>query len=320
MTLPIAVFVGVLAIVLGAYYTLVIRDEDREQRKLRKRIRTSAARHEKQLGLVRDADRLSGVDPVARLLARVSGLIGPLQLLIDQAGMKITPGSFVLASGSAALVGFIAVQSTLGRPLLALMVAGGLACLPYVWLRHRRSMRLWKFEEQFPESVDLISRALKAGHTFQTGLQIVADEVEEPVRSEFRLLYDQQNFGMPLTDALRAFADRIPVLDAKFFATAVLTQREAGGNLSEVLDNLSSVIRERFKVKRQVRVVSAHGRITGWVLAGLPPSLAVIFMIVRPQHIQTLFEDPLGMQMIYAALGLQAVGTLIIRRIVNIEY
>ena len=320
MTLPIAVFVGVLAIVLGAYYTLVIRDEDREQRKLRKRIRTTAARHEKQLGLVRDADRLSGVDPVARLLARVSGLIGPLQLLIDQAGMKITPGSFVLASGSAALVGFLAVQSTLGQPLLALMVAGGLACLPYVWLRHRRSVRLWKFEEQFPESVDLISRALKAGHTFQTGLQIVADEVEEPVRSEFRLLYDQQNFGMPLTDALRAFADRIPVLDAKFFATAVLTQREAGGNLSEVLDNLSSVIRERFKVKRQVRVVSAHGRITGWVLAGLPPSLAVIFMIVRPEHIQTLFNDPLGMQMIYAALGMQVVGTLIIRRIVNIEY
>jgi tight adherence protein B len=204
--------------------------------------------------------------------------------------------------------------------MLASVIGGIAGSVPYLWVRRVRSVRIWKFEEQFPESIDLISRALRAGHTFQAGLSMVADEVEEPVKSEFRLLYDRQNFGMPLPDALRAFAERVPVLDAKFFATAVLTQRDAGGNLSEVLDNLSSVIRERFKVKRQVRVVSAHGRITGWVLAGLPPALACLFMIVRPQHIQTLFNDPLGMQLIYAALVLQVVGSLIIKKIVNIEY
>ncbi len=111
---------------------------------------------------------------------------------------------------------------------------------------------------------------------------------------EFRLLYDQQNFGMPLSDAMKAFAERLPLLDARFFVTAVLTQRESGGNLAEILGNLANVIRERFKVKRQVRVISAHGRITGWVLSGLPPSLAVAFMITSPSHIMTLVNDPMG--------------------------
>ena len=129
--------------------------------------------------------------------------------------------------------------------------------VPIFVLRYRRDRRVLKFEEQFPEAIDLIARALRAGHAFTTGLSMVADEVDPPVGQEFRLLYERQNFGMPLPEALREFAQRIPVLDAKFFATAVLTQRESGGNLAEVLDNLSSVIRERFRVKRQVRVISA---------------------------------------------------------------
>ena len=137
---------------------------------------------------------------------------------------------------------------------------------------------------------------------------------------EFRLVYDQQNFGMPLGDALTAFAERVQILDARFFVTAVLTQRESGGNLAEILGNLSAVIRERFKVKRQVQVVSAHGRITGWVLSGLPPSLAVAFTITSPKHMQTLVNDPMGVNMIFGALFLQVMGTLIIRRLVNIEY
>jgi tight adherence protein B len=187
-------------------------------------------------------------------------------------------------------------------------------------VRRKRAKRLIKFEEQFPEAIDLIARALRAGHTFQTGLSMVAEELDAPVGTEFRLLYDRQNFGMPIPEALRDFAQRVPLLDAKFFATAVLTQREAGGNMAEVLDNLSSVIRDRFKIKRQVRVISAHGRITGWVLAGLPPSLASIFMIVSPKHMQTLFNDPIGQQLLIVALVLQVVGTFIIRKIVRIEY
>ena len=156
--------------------------------------------------------------------------------------------------------------------------------------------------------------------TFHGRRDVRVDEVPDPVRTEFRLLHDRQNFGMPFPDALRDFGERIPVLDAKFFTTAVLIQREAGGNLSEVLGNLSSVIRERFRVKRQVRVLSAHGRITGWVLSGLPPALAGAFMFTSPNHLSTLVNDTLGQQMIAIALLLQVAGTLIIRKLVNIEY
>jgi tight adherence protein B len=148
---------------------------------------------------------------------------------------------------------------------------------------------------------------------------MAADEVEEPVRSEFRLLHDRQNFGMPLPDALRSLAVRVPLLDARFFATAVLTQRESGGNLSEVLDNLSKLIRERFKLRRQVRALSAHGRITGWVLAALPIVLAALLFVIAPEHIGLLFTDPLGIRMIVAAGVLQVIGFLAMQRIVNIE-
>jgi tight adherence protein B len=149
---------------------------------------------------------------------------------------------------------------------------------------------------------------------------MAAEESMPPVAGEVRLLYDQQNFGMPLSDALKAFAARIPILDARFFVTAVLTQRESGGNLSEILTNLANVIRERFKVKRQVRVISAHGRLTGWILSGLPPCLAVAFFLTSPNYIMELVNDPLGVRLIFLGVFLQISGTLIIRKLVNIEY
>jgi tight adherence protein B len=161
---------------------------------------------------------------------------------------------------------------------------------------------------------------LRAGHALTTGLNMVAEELPKPIGPEFKQLYDQQNFGLPLPQALRNFAERIPSLDARFFVTAVLTQREAGGNLSEVLDNLSAIIRERFKVKRQVRVISAHGRMTGWVLSALPTALALFFCFMNPAKYAEFYRDPLGMQMIAFALGLQLIGVLIIKKIVNIEY
>jgi tight adherence protein B len=134
------------------------------------------------------------------------------------------------------------------------------------------------------------------------------------------MLYDQQNFGLPLSQALRNFGERVPSLDARFFVTAVLTQKEAGGNLSEVLDNLGAIIRDRFKVKRQVRVVSAHARITGWVLSALPTALGLFFCLIAPEKYASFYRDPLGMQMIAGALFLQLTGVFIIKKIVNIEY
>ena len=175
-------------------------------------------------------------------------------------------------------------------------------------------------EEQFPEGLDLLGRALRAGHSFTTGIEMVGNEMPDPLGPEFRMLFDQQNYGMPLPDALKLFAERIPVLDARFFVTAVLIQRESGGNLSEVLDNLARVIRERFRVKRQIRVISAHGRLTGWILVALPPCLGLVLFSINPETRQLMFYDPMGQQMMLGALVLQFIGTLIIRKIVNVEY
>jgi tight adherence protein B len=192
--------------------------------------------------------------------------------------------------------------------------------IPYLIVRYARNKRLELFEEQFPEAIALIARALRAGHAFPTGLQMVADEIPAPVGAEFKLVHDRQSFGMSLNEALKGMAERVPVLDARFFVTAVLTQRETGGNLSEVLDNLANVIRERFKVKRQVRVVTAHGRITGWILAALPPALAVVLCFVSPEHMKTMITDPLGIKMLAIGGTMQAIGTVIIRKLVNIRY
>jgi tight adherence protein B len=203
----------------------------------------------------------------------------------------------------------------------AAAVAGAVgAFLPYLVVSRKRTVRLRTFDEQFPEAIDLISRALRAGHAFTTGLGMVAEEIPAPVGQEFRRLYDEQNFGMSLPDAMRAMAMRVPVLDARFFVTAVLTQRESGGNLSEVLDNLASVMRERFKLKRQIRVISAHGRISAWVLSCLPPALAGVLFLLSPDFMRILWEDPLGIGLVVIAITLQVTGTIIISRLVRIEY
>jgi len=175
------------------------------------------------------------------------------------------------------------------------------------------------FEEQFPEGLDLISRALKAGHAFATGLKMVADEMPDPVGPEFRKTFDEQNFGLPLKDALDNLTFRVPSLDVRFFATAVLIQRETGGNLSEILENLAHVVRERFKILRQVRVYTAHGRFTGYVLLALPAVLCIALSFINPEHMNLLLRERMGQMMLLGALGLQTTGYLWIKQVIKIE-
>lgn len=320
MALVALTFVVILAIVLGAYFLFVVRPEQDERTKLLRRAKLSAPEVAAVTQLEREKSRLSAVGAVERLLSQAHGVSGPLEKLVTQSGLKITVGTLVMATILAALGGYLLVKWLTYYTYLGLAAAPIFGVIPYLVVRFFRTKRLNTFEEQFPEAIDLLARALRAGHAFPTGLQMVADEIPEPVGGEFKLMYDRQNFGMPLNDALKGLAERIPILDAKFFATAVLTQRETGGNLSEVLDNLSVVIRDRFKVKRQVRVLTAHGRITGWILAALPPSLAVILTFISPDHMKTMITDPLGIQMLAVGGTMQVVGTLIIRKLVNIRY
>lgn len=314
-----AVFLAVLAIVLGAYWLLIVRPEQQRGGAVRRRLRGTGVRVSKaEIG--KSAEPLSTVGLLNAALQRWTGLSAPLRALIERSGLRMSVGVLVLLSVFVASVTATVslLLSPYTMPALVLGVIAGI--VPFMWVRHKAKRRLALFEEQFPEAIDLIARALRAGHALPTALQLTGEEVPDPVGAEFRLLFDKQNYGLSMADALREFGHRVPVLDARFFVTAVQTQREMGGNLSEVLDRLAAVIRERFKVKRQVRAVSAHGRITGVVLGALPPTVAGILLVLSPDHIRLLVDDPIGVYMVATALTLQLIGVIAIRRIVDVEF
>jgi tight adherence protein B len=319
--IPGLTFLLVLGIVLGMYWVFVARPERATDAALRRRLVVSrrVERVETE-GVERKAERLSNLPLLNRLLTHRADLVQPFARLVQQSGVKTTVGVIVLAAGCLAMLGVLIGQLWTRTLWFGLLLGLVLAVMPYLFLQWKRSRRVQRFEELFPEALGLMSRAMRAGHTFQTALGMVAEELPEPIAPEFKILHDQQNFGMPMNEALRDFGERVPLLAAKFFVTAILTQRESGGNLTEVLDNLASVIRDRFMVMRQIQIKSAHGRMTGWVLVGLPPALALAFSILNPGHFGAMIGDRLGTQMIFAAVVLQIVGALVIRKIVRIEY
>ena len=320
-SLPIAVsvFALVIAIIFGGYWMAVVRPETGEQRSIRQRLR-APRKHRLLKKLEKDKEKLSSVGGVDAVLGRLDGLSTPLQRLVNQSGMQMTVGTLVLASVFVGLA--VATVLMFLSPYRSAAFAAGAAAsfVPTLFVKRKARQRMEKFEEQFPEAIDLIARALRAGHALPTALQMAADEIPQPVGEEFKQMFEQHSYGLSLPEALRAFGERVPLLDARFFVTAVMTQREMGGNLSEVLDKLSAVIRERFKVKRQVRVISAHGRITGMVLGFLPPAVCGILFIISPEHMGLLFKDPIGLYMVAAAVVLQVIGVLAIRKIVDVEY
>src|SRR5262249_6105307 len=319
MLIAAGVFAMILTIILGMYWMFIIVPEERDDRTLQTRLKSSRTKAFRSL-MIKPQARLSAVAPLNRALTGWQAAIEPVSRTIEQSRLPVTVGTLLLASIFVFLIVMLLVTSETSSQLAGVAVGVGAAFLPLLYVRHVARRRLAAFEQQFPEAADLMARALRAGHAFTTALQMVADEVPDPVGPEFRLLFEQQNYGMSLADALKEFAARIPILDARFFVTAVLTQRETGGNLAEVLDNLASVIRERFKVKRQVRAVTAHGRITGWILACLPPALAFILSLVSPDFMAPLFSDPLGVKMLAVGCTLQVIGMLTIRKLVNIRY
>jgi len=242
-----------------------------------------------------------------------------LNRLIEQSGVKTTGSAIIMFSlGMAAGIGLLTAMFV-PQPLAGPIAAALGAFMPFAWLKYKRSARLKRFEEQFPEALDVLSRATRAGHAFQTALGMAADEMPEPVGPELKKTFDQQNFGLPLREALNELAERIGILDVRFFVTAVLIQRDTGGNLSEILDNLAHVVRERFKIQRQVRVHTAHGRFTGYVLLGLPAFLAVALSFINPDHMGLLFRERTGQLMLMGAMVLQAVGYVWIRQVIKIE-
>src|SRR5262249_41993630 len=182
-----------------------------------------------------------------------------------------------------------------------------------------RSRRLKLFEAHFPEAIDLLGRALRAGHAFTTGMEMVGKELPEPVAGEFRTVFEEQNFGLPLRDAMLNLAERVPIMDVRFFVTALLVQKETGGNLAEVLDNLAKVVRERFRIQGEVRIRTAQGRLTAVILISLPPLMVLLLRVLNPTYINLLFTDPWGPYFLGIAAVLQVIGSILLWKIVQIE-
>jgi tight adherence protein B len=321
MILVLLVFLMGVGVVLGLYFGVLKLPGYLLQRKLNTRLEevTAPAEVSSDSGAAVVKEKQDGMFPGLDRFAAGTTRGSALTIWIEQSGVNISiSGLLLIAGGLAVLFGFIAASAL---RLAVGWIGGGIlgAWLPFIFLRVKRTRRLRAFEEAFPEALDLVSRALKAGHAFATGLKMVADEMPEPIGPEFRKTFDEQNFGLPLKDALSNLTVRIPLLDVRFFSTAVLIQRETGGNLSEILENLAHVVRERFKILRQVRVYTAHGRLTGYVLLGLPVFLAIALAFINPEHMQLLFTERMGHMMLGATVVMQTVGYFWIQQVVKIE-
>lgn len=321
IALLVFVMVALIAFLIGSLIDL----RNARARLIRDRLASVEKPAERQpgedLALVRDEllSEIPAFDSLLRRSARVSNL----QILLSQANIDMRAGNVLLiclvtAAVCGALV-FLAGGSSPWAPMVAwvALILGGI--LPYSYVSYRRTRRFQRFEELFPEAIDTLARAVRAGHAFTVALEMIANEVSDPIASEFRKLFEEQKFGLPVRDALMNLTERVPLVDVKFFVTAVMLQRETGGNLAEILDNLSYVIRERFKIMRQVRVYTAQGRLTMMLLMGLPPIIVVTMLILNPSFIRPLFADPIGHVLVVAGITLQTFGYFVIRRIIQIQ-
>ncbi|MGA2965446.1 MAG: type II secretion system F family protein [Terriglobales bacterium] len=314
-------FLVFVAVSLAVFSAMSLFDQRKAQaRLLRDRltnVQKTAESAPPDLALLRDEvlSRIPAFDTWLRRSERVS----VLQKMLAQGNVNVRAGNFLMLCGVSAVACVAAAFLTGGHAIFGW--AGGLLgfFLPYAYASHMRTRRFQKFEEKFPEAIDTLARAVRAGHAFTTALEMIANEVSEPVAGEFRQLFEEQKFGLPVRDALLNLVDRIPLVDVKFFVTAVMLQRETGGNLAEILDNLSYVIRERFKILRQVRVHTAQGRLTMVLLMALPPTIVVLMLLINPGFIRPLFSDPLGHALIVLGITLQTMGYFVIRRIIRIQ-
>jgi tight adherence protein B len=322
LALALATFL-VVGIVAGIVWMLAGGNDGRQQEVVRRRmeaVRKAESRGEVSLNLKLVRDELySNVPQLHRLLMRLPWS-GRLQNYINQAGLKMKAGKFVLWSAVAGLGSYVLLSLFYPNQVILSLLCGFVAVsVPFAVVAIQRMRRLAQFEEHFPEALDLIGRAVRAGHAFTTGLEMVSKESSEPVSGEFRATFEEQNFGLPLRDALLNMAERVPLIDVRFFVTALLVQKETGGNLAELLDELSRLIRERFRIYREVKVRTAQGRLTAAVLIALPFGMLIVMQLLNPDYVRVLWHDPIGPMLLGGAAGLQVIGSLVIWKIVHIE-
>jgi tight adherence protein B len=262
--------------------------------------------------------RFSKHDGIDRLLHRVP-TAHRIDSLLVQSGVKWSVGQFFLWTGVAALTGvLLAVQWPLPPPVyIGVAVLCGL--LPLMQVRRARTRRLTRIEQQLPDAADFIARALRAGHSFSNVLQIVGNELAEPLSGEFRIAREEINYGVPMSEALHNLAGRIPLTDLRYLIIAVLIQRETGGNLAEILTNISHIIRARLKLVAQVRVLSAEGRMSAWILGLLPFAVGGMLLLINPNYVKILWTDPSGVRLLWYAMGMILLGVIWLRKVIRIR-
>jgi tight adherence protein B len=279
----------------------------------------SAIRHKAQNSHLFKQHTLSEVPLLQRALRHFPRLQG-LDRAIQQAGLTWTVSKLLLGCAAIGTLAFMVVTSGGHQPaLVGALAAAAAACLPLLYVRRKRRRRLAKIEQQLPDALDLMARALRAGHAFSSGLKMAGEEMAEPIAGELRNVHEEVNFGVSLEQALTHLSERVPITDLRYFVVAVLIQRDSGGNLTEILDNLSRLIRERAKLMGRIKVLSAEGRMSAWILLVLPFALGAAMNLVNPKFMSPLWTDPMGISILKYMLTLMALGVLVLRHIVRIR-
>jgi len=264
---------------------------------------------DKRLSDISFLDRLLNTFPFAR----------QLELLLYQAGLNWRVGTLILLMVLTGAAAFLLVALLLHQPLVGIVVGIACAFIPYMWVKGKKNKRMYAFSEQLPDALDLMTSALRAGLSFPAALQLVAQESPEPLAQEFAVTFDEQNLGLDMKEALINLTERVESVDLRFFVTAVIIQRETGGNLAEIMESIAHIIRERFRILGDVKSRTAHGRFTGLVLSILPVALGVLIFLIAPEYMMTFFRDPAGRYMLAACVVMQIMGYIWIRKVIQIK-
>jgi tight adherence protein B len=312
-----AVFLSVTLLVVAV--AMLMRDKSVSQ--IEDRLKTLTGKGDKSEGSLAELtqilaqERGQGKGPFEVLISKWFNL----PRLFSQADVAMSVSQFLAICAGLGIAGTTVTGFAGASLLFAPLVGVVFAVLPVIWLMFKRKRRLAKFGAQLPEALELVARALRAGHSLAAGFRLVASEMSEPIGSEFGRVFEEQNLGIPFEEALEALTERVPNLDLKFFATAVILQRQTGGDLAEILDKIGSLVRERFKIWGQVQALTGEGRLSGIVLLALPPALFVCVYRMNPDYLMLLFTDDMGKKMLIGGILMQLLGALVIRKIVNIR-
>jgi tight adherence protein B len=318
IVIAIGIFLSVVLLIEGGYF--VFRSIRRpEVKRVRRRLRSLSPESygEETIDILRKRE-LSQVPWLNRLLQRFRWT-GRMNRLLEQADTQRPLGFFILLSLSLAAAGFLVVSWMTSNRLISIPAAVILGLVPFFHIYSKKRRRMEKFQRQLPEALDLIARSLKAGHAFTGGLKVVIDEFDDPIGTEFDTTLNEINFGAGVNDALKNLSDRVDCPDLRFFVISVIIQRETGGNLAEILESISYLIRERFKLQGHIRTLSAEGKLSAIILGALPFVVAFLLYLINRDYIMTLFVDPLGRIMALYAVIMMVMGILVMRKMIRIQ-